>query len=151
MKWAKKYPGVTSRALPVLGYGVLLALGAFGLTWLEFKAYSRDHAREITTLAIAGSFLILGLWMGRKLTPHPPRTEQPVATVPTQNHRFGLTRRETAVLELLVAGQSNKEMARTLGVSPNTIKTHLANLYAKLGVQRRTQAITTAQNIGLIN
>jgi DNA-binding CsgD family transcriptional regulator len=45
---------------------------------------------------------------------------------------------------------SNKEMARTLSVSENTGKTHLANLYAKLGAGRRTEALTIAQRHRLI-
>src|SRR5262245_34109428 len=51
----------------------------------------------------------------------------------------GLTGQELRVLEALAAGQSNKEIARSLGVSPNTVKTHVAHLFGKLGVSRRTQ------------
>ncbi len=41
-------------------------------------------------------------------------------------------------------------MARRLGISPNTVKTHIARVYDKLGVQRRVQAITKARELGLI-
>ncbi len=54
------------------------------------------------------------------------------------------------VLERLAEGQSTKEIARTLGLSPNTVKTHLANLFGKLDVQRRTQAIHKARDLQLI-
>ncbi|HET9160948.1 MAG TPA: response regulator transcription factor, partial [Caulobacteraceae bacterium] len=62
---------------------------------------------------------------------------------------LGLTGQEMKVLGLLVTGQSNKEIARALGLSPNTVKTHLANLFAKLSVNRRTQAIGKARELGL--
>ena len=63
---------------------------------------------------------------------------------------LGLTRQEVKVLERLAAGQSNKEIARTLGVSPNTVKTHAANLFSKLEVSRRTQAVSKARDLLLI-
>ena len=63
---------------------------------------------------------------------------------------LGLTGQEMRVLERLAAGQSNKEIARTLGLSPNTVKTHLANLFAKLEVARRTQAVQRGKELGLL-
>ena len=54
------------------------------------------------------------------------------------------------VLERLASGQSNKALARALGLSPNTIKTHLANLFAKLGAATRTEAVTRARELDLI-
>jgi ATP/maltotriose-dependent transcriptional regulator MalT len=63
---------------------------------------------------------------------------------------LGLTERELAVLESLAAGHANKEIARVLGISPNTVKTHISNLFQKLEVQRRTQAIQKARILGLI-
>ena len=50
----------------------------------------------------------------------------------------------------LAAGESNKEIARRLGISPNTVKTHLARVFEKLGVQRRVQAIEQARLLALI-
>jgi ATP/maltotriose-dependent transcriptional regulator MalT len=54
------------------------------------------------------------------------------------------------VLDLLAAGQSNKVIARALGISPNTVKTHLARLFAKLEVESRTQAIRKARELELV-
>ena len=51
-----------------------------------------------------------------------------------------LTERETEVLRLLAQGQANKEIARALSISEKTIKTHVSNILAKLGVCSRTQA-----------
>ena len=63
---------------------------------------------------------------------------------------LGLTRRECEVLDLLASGKTNEELARSLGVSPNTIKTHLASLFAKLEVDRRVKAIEKARFLSLI-
>jgi len=60
-----------------------------------------------------------------------------------------LTPRETEVLRLLAAGQSNKEIAYNLGISEKTVKTHVSNILAKLGVPSRTQAALYAARIGL--
>jgi ATP/maltotriose-dependent transcriptional regulator MalT len=53
-------------------------------------------------------------------------------------------------LALLASGQSNKEMARSLAISPNTVKTHIARVYEKLEVERRVQAIEKARWLALI-
>ncbi len=62
-----------------------------------------------------------------------------------------LTGREMEVLELIVRGQSNKEIAMSLGISEATVKSHINNLLSKLGVTDRTQAATTALQRGLVH
>lgn len=52
-----------------------------------------------------------------------------------------LTRREREILQLLATGLSNQEMAEKLVIAEGTLKRHVANLYQKLGVHNRTQAI----------
>jgi DNA-binding NarL/FixJ family response regulator len=54
----------------------------------------------------------------------------------------GLTRRELEILELLAEGISNKEIATRLGISFETVRTHLGHIYEKLHVQGRTEAVT---------
>lgn len=54
------------------------------------------------------------------------------------------------MLELLAAGRSNKEIAAELSVSPNTVKTHVAKLFGKLEVSRRTEAILRARELGML-
>ena len=55
-----------------------------------------------------------------------------------------------AVLEQIAEGRSNKEIAAALGVSPNTVKTHVARLYEKLGAERRTDAVARARELGIV-
>jgi DNA-binding NarL/FixJ family response regulator len=62
-----------------------------------------------------------------------------------------LTERETEVLRLLARGQSNKQIARSLSVSEQTIKSHVSRILAKLGVQSRTQATLYAIRTGLVS
>jgi len=62
-----------------------------------------------------------------------------------------LTDRELEVLELIVKGQSNKEIAKSLTISEATVKSHINSLLSKLGVTDRTQAATTALQRGLVH
>jgi DNA-binding CsgD family transcriptional regulator len=70
----------------------------------------------------------------------------PLGDVPVES----LTEREVEVLELVAAGMSNDEIAGALFLSVNTVKTHLKNVYGKLGVASRTQAVARAQELGII-
>lgn len=58
-----------------------------------------------------------------------------------RNPLHSLSRRETDMLAALARGLTNREMSRELGISPNTVKFHLSNLYDKLSVKNRAQAI----------
>lgn len=62
-----------------------------------------------------------------------------------------LTDRETEVLRLLAQGQANKQIARSLNIGEQTVKTHVSNILSKLGVQSRTQAALHAARIGLVS
>ena len=62
-----------------------------------------------------------------------------------------LTPRETEVLRLIAQGLANKEIARALKIGEKTVKTHVSNILAKLGVPSRTQAALYAARIGLVN
>ena len=61
---------------------------------------------------------------------------------PSANHIQDLSRRELEILELLSEGLSNKEIAARLGISAETVRTHLGHIYEKLHVQGRTEAVT---------
>jgi DNA-binding NarL/FixJ family response regulator len=69
---------------------------------------------------------------------------------PAMRPRFNLTSRETAVLAELAAGRSNQEIAERLCIGAETVKTHLGNIYAKLSVRRRHQAVGVAFEHGLV-
>ena len=73
-----------------------------------------------------------------------------VAKLATSISADPLTRREIEVLNLLAKGKSNREMALALYISEATVKTHLRNIFTKLNVICRTEAITTASKRGII-
>jgi LuxR family maltose regulon positive regulatory protein len=62
-----------------------------------------------------------------------------------------LSPREREILHLIASGASNQEIAETLVIAPNTVKRHIGNILAKLGVSNRTQALVQARKIGLIS
>ncbi len=61
-----------------------------------------------------------------------------------------LSKRELEVLRLIAEGLSNKEIAQKLFLSPNTVRIHASNIYGKLGVHKRTQAVMRAQDLGIL-
>ncbi len=132
----------------ILIYGVLLAAGAYGLRWLEYQYVIRTHATETYVVLIALAFLGLGLWAGARLFRRPP--PGPFAPNRPVCETLGVSDRELEVLTLLAAGRSNKEIANQLELSPNTVKTHVSNLFGKLEARRRTQAISRARELGII-
>ena len=132
----------------ILIYGVLLAAGAFGLQWLEFEFVVRTHTTETYLVLIAIAFMGLGVWVGARLFRRPPAA--PFQSNTRVRETLGVSDREYEVLELLASGQSNKEIARQLDVSPNTVKTHVANLFDKLEAKRRTEAILRARELGIL-
>jgi DNA-binding CsgD family transcriptional regulator len=128
-------------------YGLCLAAGAFALRWLEYQYTVRVFSTEIYSALIAVSFTALGLWLGQRLT---RRKAPPFEKNLSALQYLGVSDREYEVLSLLAVGLSNREIAQRLFVSPNTVKTHLAHLYEKLEVSRRTQAISKAKSLQLI-
>ena len=135
-------------ARTIILYALALAVGAWLLQWLEYRYVARAYSTEIYVALVAAGFVGLGIWVGRRLSPSPPakdfvRNEAAIRSL-------GLSPRECEILALLASGQSNKEMARTLAISPNTIKTHVARIYDKLDVARRVQAIEKARWLRLI-
>jgi DNA-binding CsgD family transcriptional regulator len=132
----------------VAGYGAALAAGALALQWLDYDRLAWSRPGEIYIGLIAAAFLALGIFLGMRLFA-PPRAA-PSEGNPQAVASLGISPRELVVLKELADGRSNKEIARRLEVSPNTVKTHLARLYEKLGAERRTDAVRRARELGII-
>lgn len=118
--------------------------------------------------AIAIIFTALGIWLAVKLVK--PKTETIIVEkeiyvdvpgpLPHVNGNFvvnekaldrsGISSRELEVLHLMATGLSNQEIAAQLFVSLNTVKTHSSNLFMKLDVNRRMQAVEKARKLGII-
>jgi DNA-binding CsgD family transcriptional regulator len=132
----------------VAAYGAALAAGALALQWLDYDRLARARPGEIYTALIAAAFLALGVFLGMRVFAAPKPA--PFDGNPKAVASLGISPRELVVLKELAAGRSNKEIARRLEVSPNTVKTHLARLYEKLGAERRTDAVNRARELGII-
>jgi DNA-binding NarL/FixJ family response regulator len=139
----------TSQARRIACYGIALAAGTFALQWLDYWRLARSHPGEIYIALIAAGFLALGLYAGRRLSA-PVQPAQAEGN-PQAQAALGISARELQVLKALAAGRSNKEIARELEVSPNTVKTHVARLFEKLDARRRTDAINKARGLGLLS
>ena len=63
---------------------------------------------------------------------------------------YGLSNREMEVLQLLSEGNTNKEIAKALWISEQTVKTHVAHIFDKLGTSDRTETVATALRSGLV-
>ena len=135
-------------AKTLLYYSIALAAAATALQWVEYRYLTHAFSFEIYLALVAVAFLALGAWAARQLTPRPAPATFEVNQAAIRS--LGLTPRECEILERLASGQSNKELARALDISPNTVKTHLASLYAKLEVRNRIEAIEKARWLALI-
>jgi len=132
----------------LLLYAAVLAIGMLALQWIEAQFVSKAYSIEMYVVLVGIGFTALGIWVGRALT----------SKTVTEDFEFNqnlmdslkITQRELGVLEELSEGRSNKEIAERLHVSPNTVKTHIANLYAKLDVRQRVQAVKKAKSMRLI-
>ena len=77
--------------------------------------------------------------------------DESAVTITSKNHlRTSLTRRELEILSQLSNGLSNFEIAKNLNISENTVKKHISNIFIKINVKDRTQAIIYAYESGLI-
>lgn len=81
----------------------------------------------------------------------PPVAARLLREVPPPSHPEPLTDRETEVLQQLALGKSNKEISATLVIAEKTVRTHVSNILAKLGVASRTQAALHAVRTGLVS
>jgi DNA-binding CsgD family transcriptional regulator len=143
----------------VLGFGLLIlaVLALFQLA--KFSRFQWDFSWEIWVAVFSILFLLIGMFFSRKLfAPKPHIIEKeiiidssaPFVLDEKQLEKLGLSKRELEILGLISEGLSNQQIADKLFVSENTIKKHVSNLFFKLDVQRRTEAIKKAKALKII-
>lgn len=130
-------------------YGMLLAAGTLALQWLDYLRLARSHTGDIYLFLLALGFLVLGIYLGVRV--FSATRAVPFDGNPKACDALGISARELDVLQEIAAGRSNKEIAAQLHVSPNTVKTHVAKLFEKLGAKRRTDAIHRARELGILS
>lgn len=117
-----------------------------------------DDSLDIYIGLIALIFTGLGIWLALKLRKPALQTLVIEKEVYRDNFmlnesevkRLSLSKRELEVLQLMAEGLSNQEIAEKLFVSLNTIKTHSAQIFEKMEVKRRTQAVEMGKRLSII-
>ncbi len=128
------------------------------ITVIKFFEYSylvKNLSLEFYIGFIAIFFTAFGIWVGFKII---GEKKTKVIQVPVQQleidrvaiKELGISNREYEVLGLMAQGLSNQEIADKLFVSLPTIKTHTSNLFSKLDVKRRTQAVQKAKDLRIL-
>lgn len=143
----------------ILIYGLIGGILIAVLKWTEYRFLIVEHSIEIYGGLIAATFAILGIWLGLKLTKTKETIVVKEVPVPVgalflpddrRREELRITPRELEILELIAQGMSNREIAKKLFVSENTVKTHSSRIFDKLGAKRRTQAVQLAKEFGLL-
>jgi len=153
---------ISTKYKEIIIYSVSLAVVLIGLKWAETHFIIYNYRLEIFIGIIAIVFTILGVWLALKLVKPKIETriiekEVFIETAPTgeinqkEIEKLGISKRELDVLGLMATGLSNEEIAEKLFVSLNTVKTHSSNIFSKLDVKRRTQAVEKAKRLNIIH
>ena len=151
----------------VLFYGVLLGVILSAFKLFEYSYFSRRITLDIYLGITAAVFLAVGLIIGMKsrkrgeartteekdVVSEETDTSLPFLppTIPGTTIEIALSDRELEVLNHIAEGRTNPEIAEVLFLSPNTIKTHVSNIYRKLDVERRAQAVARAKELKILN
>ena len=148
-------------------FGLVGGLLIATLQYTEYRFVVIEHSVELYGALVAILFAAFGIWLGLRITrsretiretivvkevlvPAEAAVLQPFAPNAAQQQTLGITARELEVLTLVAGGLSNREIAAQLFVSENTVKTHCARAFDKLGAARRTQAVQRGKELGLL-
>jgi ATP/maltotriose-dependent transcriptional regulator MalT len=152
--------------------GLLIAI----LQYTEYRFVVIENSVELYSALVAILFATFGIWLGLRITrrretgsretiretvvvkevlvPAEAPALEPFARntahQQAQQRTLGITARELEILTLVARGLSNREIATQLFVSENTVKTHCARAFDKLGAARRTQAVLRGKELGLL-
>ena len=135
--------------------GVLIAL----LKVIEYQHFVRAYPTEVYAGLVAVIFAAAGGWLGLRWSRQKEivvvkevrvRDDGPFVLDAEKLKELTITPREHEILGLIAAGMSNREIGEKLFVSENTVKFHLKNIYAKLAVTSRVQAVSAAREMGIV-
>jgi DNA-binding CsgD family transcriptional regulator len=151
----------------VLIFGLVGGLLIATLQYTEYRFVIIEHSVELYSALVAILFATFGIWLGLRITrsretiretvvvkevlvPAEAPAPAPFAPDTAQQQALGITAREFEILTLVARGFSNREIGTQLFVSENTVKTHCARVFDKLGAARRTQAVQRGKELGLL-
>lgn len=145
----------------LITYAIATAVLLIVLNWFKYRFLIIQNQTELYIGIIAVFFTLVGIWASKKIAKPQVKTvivEKEIVVQKNLSFNLNLaelearkiSKRELEVLQLMAEGLSNQEIAARLFVSLHTIKTHSSNLFEKLEVKRRTQAVETAKKLQLI-
>ena len=142
----------------VLGFGLLIISLLVLFRLAEYGRFRMQFGSEVYIALFSILFLVIGIIISRKMFRKEVIKEKEVFVEVPQNSeadpeqvaRLGISKREYEILLLISDGLSNQQIADKLFVSENTIKKHISNLFLKMDVERRTEAVKKAKALRLI-
>jgi two-component system, NarL family, response regulator LiaR len=159
----------------VLIFGLVGGLLIATLQYTEYRFVVIEHSVELYGALVAILFATFGIWLGLRITrrretiretvlvrevlvpaeaptkaPAEAHALEPFVPNTARQQTLGITARELEILTLVARGLSNREIATQLFVSENTVKTHCARAFDKLGAARRTQAVQRGKELGIL-
>lgn len=153
----------TKNWLYIIGIGLLLGALFTIMQLARLKWVTVENSFELYAIVVAVIFTGVGIWAGNQFIKRKYQIVEKVVEVektvfvesnPIFNkeqfvQKTGISDRELEVLQLVVKGASNQEIADQLFLSVSTVKTHISSIFLKLEVSRRTQAINKARSWGI--
>lgn len=133
----------------VLRFGLLAVTLLLLVQLTSYNLVSRAWGTELLISVFALILIGMGVYLSRYIF-KPPSTSSQGKIDRKEIKRLGISPREYQVLQQMASGRSNQEIGDALFISESTVKTHVSNLLVKLQAKRRTEAISTAQNRGII-
>lgn len=151
----------------VLIFGLVGGLLITTLQYTEYRFVIIEHSVELYSALVAILFATFGIWLGLRITrsretiretvvvrevliPAQAPAVEPFTPNVVRQQTLGITARELEILILIARGLTNREIATQLFVSENTVKTHCARAFDKLGAARRTQTVQRGKELGLL-
>ena len=122
----------------IVMYSLIIGILIVSTQFLKLQLQNNEVQFELVIGIIALLFLLVGIFVSKRSILKPAMENVNVDE---------LSSRENEILNLIIAGKSNKEIASDLFISLPTVKTHVSNIYKKMGVQSRSQAILKATKL----
>ena len=140
----------------IIGFGLIILALLILFKVAEYSHFRIINGTEIWIGIFSIAFLLIGIVLSRRLFKPKPRIIEKEIVVSNfsldekQLERSGISKRELEILQLINEGLSNQQIADKLFVSENTVKKHISNLFLKLDVERRTEAIKKAKELRIL-
>ena len=121
--------------------------------YLDRFVIQQEVAKKVLSVALCDHYHHVRLAMEGKAVIHPALTRTFIEESRLRPARAEtpLSTRESEILQYVAHGNTTKEVARKLGISPHTVKTHLERIFEKLGANDRAQAVYIAFRLGLVD